>query len=132
MITSFSSGKSSISRGAIMIPSGISASPSERAMFWYFFIERPTSATLRPRIAAASITCCTRCTFDAKLVTITRPGARSMTSVSRGPTIASLIDQPGRSAFVESPQSRSRPSSPSRARRPKSGPSELTGVWSNL
>jgi hypothetical protein len=56
--------------------------------------------------------------LEAKLVTTTRPVADSMTFSSSGPTAASLIDQPARSAFVESPHSSSSPSVPSLARRP--------------
>ena len=48
MITSLSSGKSSISRGWTSMPSGTSMWPSERPMLTFLRIERPTSATLRP------------------------------------------------------------------------------------
>ena len=71
-------------------------------------------------------------TFEAKLVTTTRPAACSMTFSSCGPTDASLIDQPGRSAFVESPHRSSRPSRPSSASRDTSAGTPSTGVWSNL
>jgi len=74
-------------------------------MATFLRIERPTSATLRPRAAAASMTCCTRWMFDAKLVTITRPSAREKTSSRCGPTTDSDGENPGRSALVESPQS---------------------------
>ena len=47
--------------------------PSERPMLMFLRIERPTSATLRPTAAAASITCWTRWMFDAKQVTTIRP-----------------------------------------------------------
>ena len=101
-------------------------------MFTFLRIERPTSATLRPRTDAASITCCTRWMFDAKQVTITRPLQRANVSWRCGPTMVSESDQPGRSAFVESPQSRRTPSRPSSARRATSAGIPSTGVWSNL
>ncbi len=47
MITTRSSGKSSISRGPTSRPSGISMWPSVRPMPTFLRIERPTSATLR-------------------------------------------------------------------------------------
>ena len=101
-------------------------------MFTFLRIERPTSDTLRPSWAAASITCCTRWMFEAKQVTTTRPPQRAKTSSSRGPTLDSDSDTPGRSALVESPQSSSRPSRPSSASRATSAGTPSTGVWSNL
>jgi hypothetical protein len=114
------------------MPSGSVMWPSERPMLTFLRIERPTRHTLRPSAAAASTTCCTRWMFDAKDVTTIRPDRRMKTSSRRGPTIASLGEKPGRSAFVESPQRRSRPSAPSCARRPTSAGMPSTGVWSNL
>ncbi len=131
-ITSFSSGKSSISPGPTSMPSGTSMWPSIRPMFTFLRIERPTSETLRPRAAAASTTCCTRWMFEAKQVTTIRPSQRAKASWRRGPTLASESDVPGRSAFVESPQSSSSPSRPSSASRPTSAGTPSTGVWSNL
>jgi hypothetical protein len=115
-----------------MIPSGTWMWPSERPMLTFLRIERPTSETLRPCVAAASTTCWTRWMFEAKHVTTIRPGARMKSSSKRGPTIASLGEKPGRSAFVESPQSSSSSSAPSCARRPTSAGMPSTGVWSNL
>ena len=48
-------------------------------------IERPTKATWRPWAAAASRTCCTRCTWLAKLATMTRRLALAITLSSTGP-----------------------------------------------
>ena len=46
-------------------------------MLKFLRIDRPTSATLRPSASAASTTCCTRWTFEAKQVTMILPvGAR--------------------------------------------------------
>ena len=42
-------------------------------MFTYFFIERPTSETLRPVSSAASTTCWTRWMFEANDVITIRP-----------------------------------------------------------
>ena len=55
-------------------------------MLKFFRIERPTSATLRSSSTAASITCWTRWTFEAKQVTMIRPSQRENTSRSAGPT----------------------------------------------
>ena len=101
-------------------------------MFTFLRIDRPTSETFRPRLAAASITCCTRWMFEAKLVTMIRPGARANTSRRCGPTSRSDGEKPGRSALVESPHKSSTPSRPSSASRETSAGSPSTGVWSNL
>ena len=130
--TSLWSGKSSISLGPISIPSGTWMWPRLLPMFTFLRIERPTSETLRSSWAAASTTCCTRWMFEAKQVTTMRPSQRAKTSSSRGPTVDSDGDMPGRSALVESPQSSSRPLVPSSASRPTSAGTPSTGVWSNL
>src|SRR5687767_4165128 len=95
MITSFSSGNWSSSRGWTRIPSGTWMWPSERAMLVFLRIERPTRQTLRPSASAARTTCCTRWMFEAKLVTTTRPLQRAKRACSSGPTIDSLAAQPG-------------------------------------
>ena len=94
------------------MPSGTSMWPSERPMFMFLRIERPSSATLRLSVAAASTTCCTRWMFDAKQVTMMRPSQRRNACCRCGPTGDSLGENPGRSAFVESPQSSRSPSEP--------------------
>ena len=132
MITIRSSGKSSSSRGPTSIPSGTSMCPSERPIFTFLRIERPTSTTFRSSAAAASTTCCTRWMFDAKLVTTMRPSQRANTSSRCGPTTDSEGENPGRSTFVESPHSNSTPSRPSSAKRETSAGAPSTGVWSNL
>ena len=101
-------------------------------MLKFLRIERPTSATLRSSCAAASTTCCTRWTFEAKQVTMMRPSQRENASRSAGPTLDSEGAMPGRSALVESPQRSSTPSRPSSARRETSAGLPSTGVWSNL
>jgi hypothetical protein len=101
-------------------------------MLKFLRIERPTSATLRLHTAAASMTCWTRCTLEAKQVTMIRPLQRENVSSRAGPTLDSDGATPGRSAFVESPQRQSRPCLPSSARRAKSVGLPSTGVWSNL
>ena len=116
----------------MMIPSGTLMCPSERPMFVFFFIERPTRTTLRSSAAAASTTCWTRWMFDANDVTMIRPLQRLKTSRRFGPATRSLGAKPGRSPFVESPQSSSSPSRPSSASRETSAGRPSTGVWSNL
>jgi hypothetical protein len=132
MITSFSSAHCSISRAWMICPSGTRMCSSERPMLTFLRIERPTSATLRPTEAAASMTCWTRWMFDAKQVTMIRPWHAAKTRSRFGPATRSLGDIPGRSAFVESPQSSNRPSRPSSASRETSAGRPSTGVWSNL
>ena len=101
-------------------------------MLKFLRIERPTSATRRSSLAAASIACWTRWMLEAKQVTMIRPGQREKTSSRAGPTLDSDGATPGRSALVESPQRQSRPSRPSSARRETSAGIPSTGVWSNL
>ena len=105
MTTTFSSGKSSISRGWMKIPSGAFAIPRLEAMLKFLRIERPTSATLRSSRAAASITCWTRWMLEANEVTMIRPLQRPNCWSRAGPTADSEGAMPGRSALVESPQS---------------------------
>ena len=93
--TTFSSGKSSISFGWIKSPSGALAMPRLEAMLKFLRIERPTSATRRSSWAAASITCWTRWTFEAKQVTMIRPSQREKTSSRAGPTLDSDGRDPG-------------------------------------
>ena len=132
MTTTLWSGNCASSRGPMMIPSGTLMCPSERPMFVFLRIERPTRQTLRPSAAAASTHCCTRWMFDANDVTTMRPLQRLKTSSRFGPATFSLGAKPGRSPFVESPQSSSSPSRPSSARRVTSAGLPSTGVWSNL
>ena len=47
-------------------PAGMRSRPRSRAMPMLRTIERPMKATLRPCACAASSTCCTRCTCEAK------------------------------------------------------------------
>ncbi len=95
-------------------------------------MDRPTSATLRPCAAAASMTCCTRCTWLAKQDTMIRCCAASNTSDSTGPIVRSVVTTPGISALVESDISRSTPSAPSRAKPPRSVSRPSSGSWSIL
>ena len=130
--TSLWSGKSSISLTPTSIPSGIAMCPRLRPMFTFLRIDRPTSDTFRPRVAAASTTCCTRWMLEAKQVTTIRPSQRANASSRWGPTLDSEGAMPRRSTFVESPHNSSSPSRPSSARRATSAGSPSTGVWSNL
>ena len=65
-------------------------------------IERPTKATLRPCAWAPSSTCWMRCTWLAKLETMTRRGAVRNTVSIAGTSSRSDIVKPGTSALVES------------------------------
>ena len=130
--TTLWSGKDSISRAGISMPSGTWAMPRLEAMLKFLRIERPTSATRRSSSAAASITCWTRCTLEANEVTMIRPRQRENRSSRAGPTLDSDGATPGRSALVESPKRHSTPSRPSSASRETSAGLPSTGVWSNL
>ena len=95
-------------------------------------IERPTSATLRSCAAAASSTCCTRCTCEAKDATTIWPVACANTESRTGPISRSLVVKPGTSALVESTMKRSTPASPSRAKARRSVMRPSRGNWSIL
>ena len=73
-----------------------------------------------------------RCTWLAKLETISRCVARANTSSRTGPMLRSGVTKPGISAFVESESSRSMPESPSRAKAPRSVRTPSSGSWSIL
>ena len=85
MITTRSSAHCSSSRGATSVPSGTTMWPSVRPMLTFLRIERPTRQTLRLSATAASMTCCTRWMFEAKLVTTMRPLQRAKTRSRFGP-----------------------------------------------
>ena len=95
-------------------------------------IERPTKATLRPCAWAASRTCWMRCTWLAKLETMTRRGAVRKTCSIAGVRSRSEVVKPGTSALVESVRNRSTPSSPSRAKARRSVIRSSSGNWSIL
>ena len=101
-------------------------------MLRFFRIERPITATLRSTSAATSIACCMRWMFDANEVIRTRPVRCGMIWRNASPTTRSERVKPGRSAFVESPISRSTPRLPSSASLPTSVRSPSTGVWSSF
>ncbi len=95
-------------------------------------IERPTTTTLRPASTPTSIACCIRWMFEAKLEMRIRPRRTGMIWRKASPTTRSERVKPARSAFVESPSSRSTPRLPSAASRPTSVRSPSTGVWSSF
>ena len=96
-------------------------------------IERPTKQTCRPCAAAASSTCCTRCTWLAKQATMIRCGRAGGTRRrAPGRSRRSAITKPGTSALVESTRNRSTPSSPSRENPARSVSRPSSGSWSSL
>src|SRR5665647_1515707 len=95
-------------------------------------IERPTIATLRRWVCAASSTCWTRCTCEANEATMTRFSADSNSWSSTGAISISWVVKPGTSALVESTMNRSTPSSPSRANARRSVIRPSSGSWSIL
>ena len=95
-------------------------------------IERPTYATLRLWATAASSTCCTRCTWEAKQATMTRCVESRKTWSITGVIDFSAGVKPGVSALVESVRKRSTPSSPSRANARRSVIRPSSGSWSIL
>ena len=100
------------------LPGASSGSRGPSASSKVSTIPRPSSARRRPLAAAASTTCCSRWTLEAKVATKTRPGASSITSARAGPTSDSERVLPGRSALVESERSRRTPA----GRAPRGGP----------
>ncbi len=95
-------------------------------------MDLPTNATFRWYTAAVSRICCTRWTWLAKHATMIRCVADAKISASTGAISRSLVTMPGISAFVESDISRSTPSSPSRAKPPRSVSRRSSGSWSIL
>ena len=77
-------------------------------------------------------TCCTRCTWLAKLATISLPVAWSNTRAMAGSMSRSSVVNPGVSALVESTMNRSTPSSPRRAKPRRSVIRPSRGSWSIL
>ena len=73
-----------------------------------------------------------RCTWLAKLETMTRRGAVRNTSSMAGARSRSEVVKPGTSALVESVRNRSTPSSPSRANARRSVIRPSSGNWSIL
>ncbi len=115
-----------------IISSGISRYLSLRAIFTLSTMLGPAKVILRPLLAAASATCCTREISEAKVAMMTRPLASLNTLSNAGPMTASEGVQPGRSAFVESESSKSTPRVENSESFAKSVGQPSTGVWSNL
>ena len=97
-----------------------------------FSMERPVTATLRPKAAAASSTCWTRWTLEAKVVTMIRSSQFWNWRMNVAPTVFSEGVKPGRSTLVESAHSASTPSLPSSPSRARSMTSPSMGVESIL
>ena len=93
-------------------------------------MERPTSTTSRSQAAAALATERRRATWDAKVVTPTRPGAVLISSASVLATSVSDGERPSRTALVESPTSARQPSLPSARSLASSVGGPSTGVGS--
>ncbi len=125
-------GSSASSCGRRIASSGTFMYPRLRAMFAFFRIERPTNATLRPHSMPTSAACCMRCTFDANEETRILPVRLGKIWRNASPTTRSDCVTPARSAFVESPSTRSTPRLPSSASLPTSVRWPSTGVWSSL
>ena len=96
-------------------------------MLRFLRIERPITQTLRPVSTATSIACCMRCTFEANDAMSTRPSRTGMICRNASPTSRSEPVTPGRSAFVESPSSRSTPRLPISASMPDVGAQAVDG-----
>ena len=95
-------------------------------------IERPTYATLRSCLTAASMTCCTRWMCEANDATMMRLLLLANTASIAGVMLRSDVVKPGTSALVESVRNRSTPSSPSRAKARRSVMRPSSGSWSIL
>src|SRR6266545_5318053 len=117
---------------SIRVSPGTFRKPRSRATPMLRTIDRPTYATLRRCLTAASITCWTRCTWEAKQATMTRCFELANTRSSTGEISRSRVVKPGTSELVESTQNRSTPSSPSRANARRSVIRLSSGSWSIL
>ena len=101
-------------------------------MFRFLRIERPiTPPSGRPRARRRSPAACGGCSRR-RTRSRTRPCRAGMIWRNASPTTRSERVNPGRSAFVESPRSRSTPRLPSSASLPTSVRSPSTGVWSSF
>ena len=109
--TTCSGGIAAASSRETISPGATRSRPRSRATPMLRTIERPTKATLRRCVSAQSSTCWMRCTWLAKLETISRCEARAKTSSRTGPMLRSGVTKPGTSALVESDSSRSMPAS---------------------
>ena len=116
----------------ISTPSGTFIYPRRIDISTIFSILLPETATLRPFLAAASIICCTLCTFDAKVATIIRLLQPLKICSNFSPTLLSLIAYPGRSTFVLSERTARTPSFPSSPSLARSIISPTIGVVSIL
>src|SRR3954453_2600819 len=130
--TTCSGGMAAASSRETIRPGATCSRPRSRATPMLRTIERPTKATLRLCSSAQSSTCWIRCTWLAKLETISRCVAWEKTSSSTGPIARSDVTKPGTSALVESDSSRSMPDAPSRAKAPRSVRTPSRGSWSIL
>ena len=97
-----------------------------------FSMLRPVTATFRPHLAAASSTCWTRWTLEAKVVTMMRSSQFWNWRMKVAPTVFSEGVKPGRSTLVESAHRHRTPSLPSSPRRARSITSPSMGVESIL
>ena len=87
-------------------------------MLKFLRIERPTSATRRSSWAAASITCWTRCTLEAKQVTMIRPSQRANCLEQRRADRSTPTARPrGGRRWSSRRRGRARPREPSSASR---------------
>ena len=93
---------------------------------------RPTTTTSRSALRAASATALMRATLEAKVVTATRRGAFTISSVSVLATSDSDGERPSRTALVESPISTWQPSAPSARNFASSVGGPSTGVGSSF
>ena len=126
--------RSDTSSMSMMALRGTFMRPRSRARRTFFCMERPRVATTRPLSTAASINCCARWIWLAKLaVMMRRPRCSAMTCRNTDPTSRSLGACPRSSAFVLSANSKRTPLFDAMApRRAKSVRRSSTGVRSIL
>ena len=98
--------------GEIKVSSGTSIVFILRPISTTFSIERPKTQTFRPHSLAALIICERRCTFEAKVDTISLFGVFFIISIIEEATCFSLMEKPGTSEFVESDISNVTPAAP--------------------
>ena len=106
--------------------------PNSIATLEMFSILRPLKATFRLNARDASMICCMRWIFEAKVATIMRPVARSNSFMKVSPIAFSDMVYPLRSTFVLSDIKSRIPACASSEMRSKSIGWLSIGVWSTL
>ena len=130
--STFSGGRERSSAVSASIEEGRRSAPICEAMPTTETMLRPARCTRRRASRATSTICWMRWMCEAKVATITRPGAPETISRNAGSSELSEAVVPSCSAFVLSASSASTPRSPRAVKRARSVPRPSTGAGSSL